>query len=129
MYLLDSDYLIYILKGKKEAIEVIKSLKNSKIYTSVICVGEVLEGLYYSKNKKFIKIFEDFLKSLIILDIDRSVIEKFALIRGKLRRQGKLIDNFDLLIAATCLLYNLTLLTANTSHFSRIPKLKIYKNE
>lgn len=127
MYLLDSDYLIYLLKGKKEVIEIIKNLKGSKIYTSIICVGEVLEGLYYSRNKKFIEVFEDFLKSLIILDINRQVIEKFALIRGKLRKKGKLIDNFDLLIAATCLVHNLILITGNTPHFSRIPALKIYK--
>lgn len=127
MYLLDSDNLIYILKGKEEIIEIIKNLKNAKIYTSIICVGEVLEGLYCSKNKKFIKVFEDFLKSLTVLDINRQVIEKFALVRGSLRKEGKLIDNFDLLIAATCLVYNLTLLTGNTVHFPRIPKLKIYR--
>jgi predicted nucleic acid-binding protein len=45
--------------------------------------------------------------------------------RAILRKDSRLIDNFDLLIAATCLHYNLTLMTNNISHFDRIEKLKI----
>lgn len=127
MYLLDADYLIYFLKGEKQAIEVIKNLQDFKLYTSVICVGEVLEGLYYGKKKKYLKIFKSFLESLNVLDINRQVMEQFALLRGKLRQQGKLLDNFDLLIASTCLVYDLTLVSANKTHFCRIPELKLYR--
>lgn len=126
MYLLDSDYIIYFLKGRKEAVELVSKLPKNKIFTSIICVGEVLEGLYYAKNKKFIKLFERFLKTIKIIDVNRAVIDKFAKLRGKLRQKGRLLDNFDLLIASTCLEYNLTLVSGNKSHFSRIPKLKIH---
>ena len=129
MYLLDSDYIIYFLKGHLQTVDVIQKLSKTKLYTSIICVGEVLEGLYYSKrkNKKYLEIFEDFLKSLIVLDINKKVIQEFAILRGRLRSKGKLIDNFDLLIASTCLAYNLVLVTNNKSHFTRIPKLEIFK--
>lgn len=129
MYLLDSDYLINFLKGKKTTVEVIAKLRrqNKKLYTSIICVGEVLEGFDILKNKEKILIFEKLLETLQILEINRKVINHFALTRGKLRKEGKLIDNFDLLIASTCLAYDLILLTKNIAHFQRIPNLKIYK--
>jgi len=54
-------------------------------------------------------------------------MERFAEIRSLLRRQGQLIADFDLLIAATALYYDLTLLTYNVRHFEQIPDLKYYK--
>ena len=61
------------------------------------------------------------------MDVNKKIIQEFAILRGRLRSKGKLIDNFDLLIAATCLSYNLVLATNNKSHFTRIPKLEIIK--
>jgi predicted nucleic acid-binding protein len=40
-------------------------------------------------------------------------MERFAAIRAHLRRRGELIPDFDLLLAATALHYDLTVLTAN----------------
>ncbi len=42
-----------------------------------------------------------------------------------LRRDGNLLENFDLIIAATALFHNLELLSNNTKHFSRIKKLRL----
>jgi predicted nucleic acid-binding protein len=53
-------------------------------------------------------------------------MERFAEIRSFLRRRGELIADFDLLIGATALYYDLTVLTYNKRHFKRIPDLKIY---
>jgi predicted nucleic acid-binding protein len=49
-----------------------------------------------------------------------------AEIRAYLRRQGQLIEDFDILIAATALHHDLTLLTFNVRHFQRVPDLQIY---
>jgi tRNA(fMet)-specific endonuclease VapC len=53
-------------------------------------------------------------------------MKRFGQIRGQLRQTGQLISDFDILIAATALHYDLTLLTHNTRHFSRIPTLKLF---
>ena len=37
-----------------------------------------------------------------------------------------MIENVDLLIAATALVHDLTLLTFNRRHFERIPDLRLY---
>ena len=58
---------------------------------------------------------------------DRTILKRFARLRGQLRAQGQLIGDLDLLIAATALYYDLTLVTHNTRHFSRITDLKLYQ--
>lgn len=125
MHLIDSDVLINFLKGEKKAVKTIKKLKNESFCISIISVGEILEGLLETKNKKKLIQFQELLKTITIINIDFPIIEKFAFIRKSLRQKGLLIDNFDLLITATCLTHNLTLITNNIFHFKRIPELKI----
>lgn len=67
----------------------------------------------------------DFLGDYVILPITDSIAESFAQERAALRRQGQLIPDMDLLIAATALSRDLTLLTRNVRHFARIPPLRI----
>jgi predicted nucleic acid-binding protein len=54
-------------------------------------------------------------------------MKRFARLRGELRRQGQLIPDPDLLIAATALQHDLTIVTRNVRHFQRIPGLKLYQ--
>lgn len=51
--------------------------------------------------------------------------EQYGLIRAELKRQGRPIGANDLLIAATALAYDLTLVTHNTREFSRVPGLRL----
>jgi len=66
-----------------------------------------------------------FLPGVSILDINDEICKIFGRERGRLRKQGKIIGDIDLFIAATCLYYNLILLTNNIFHFERIENLKI----
>lgn len=125
MHLIDSDVLINFLKGDPDAVDTIKRIGSHPLYISVISVGEIWEGLLETKNKKKLASFNELLKTLTLVNIDLTVIKKFASIRKLLRKKGILIDNLDLLIASTCLAQDLRLVTKNTSHFTRIPDLKI----
>ncbi len=125
MYLIDSDVLINFLKGDPDAVDTIKRIGSHLLYISVISVGEIWEGLLETKNKKKLASFNELLKTLTVVNIDLMVIEKFASVRKLLRKKGMLIDNLDLLIASTCLAYNLSLVTKNTRHVKRIPDLKM----
>jgi tRNA(fMet)-specific endonuclease VapC len=60
-----------------------------------------------------------------LLGLDEEICRRFGQERGKLRAQGKLIGDFDLLIAATCLHYVLTLLTNNRRHFELVEGLPL----
>ena len=60
-----------------------------------------------------------------MLGINEETCKVFGKERGKLRKSKNMIDNFDLLIASTCLCNNLTLLTNNVKHYGKVEDLKI----
>ena len=113
MYLVDSDVLINFLKGEEQAVRAIKELQSELLYISIISVGEILEGLLETKNKKKLVQFNDLLKTVVVINVDLPIIKKFASMRKSLREKGLLIDNFDLLIASSCLVHDLVIVTGN----------------
>jgi predicted nucleic acid-binding protein len=52
-------------------------------------------------------------------------VDRAAEIYGSLRRRGQPISDADLLIAATALLHDLSLVTGNEDHFKRLDGLRI----
>lgn len=66
-----------------------------------------------------------FLDGVTVMPIDEEVCDLFGRERGKLRQQGRLIGDFDLLIAATCLRHDLTVCTNNRRHFEVVEGLRI----
>ncbi|HYT42532.1 MAG TPA: type II toxin-antitoxin system VapC family toxin, partial [Methylomirabilota bacterium] len=58
-----------------------------------------------------IQTFRSFFRHFHLLNFNLPLVEKFAEIRSLLRRRGELISDFDMLIAATALHYDLTFLT------------------
>ena len=52
-------------------------------------------------------------------------VENYAIVKTKLRSQGIMIDEFDLMIAATALSKSYILVTDNVKHFQRIAGLKL----
>ena len=122
MYLIDTDIVISYLKNRQETVSLIRQIKKPNLSTSIICVGEVVEGLTQEKVTFFIKAIQE----IEIFNLNLAVIIKFADIRRQLRKTGKLLDNFDILIAATCIVNDLILITGNHKHFNRVPGLKIF---
>ena len=53
--------------------------------------------------------------------------EVFAKVRFALHKQGNLIPDMALLIAATALAFDLTLLIRNRRHFVCVPGLRLYQ--
>ncbi len=47
------------------------------------------------------------------------------MLKSKLEKAGKPLDDFDLILASTALTHNLILVTNNEKHFQRIKGLKI----
>ena len=58
-----------------------------------------------------------------IIDINKGIIEIFGEIKAKLEISGNRIDDMDLMIAATAIYMNMSLVTNNKIHFSRIEDL------
>jgi len=125
-YLIDTDWVIHYLNDNEKIIEKLISLKKEGLSISVISLAELYEGIYYSTNpSRNEKILMDFLSGVTILGIDEETCKIFGRERGRLRKEGKTIGDFDLLIASICLHRNFTLLTNNTRHFEMVENLKI----
>lgn len=81
---------------------------------SVISLTEFLEGFEVAEEG------EKFLRPFHWLSVNPSVAREASRIRRQLRLQGKLISDFDILIAATALVGNFQLVTRDNRHFKRV---------
>jgi tRNA(fMet)-specific endonuclease VapC len=86
---------------------------------SVISMLEFLEGYERTKDG------EDFLEPFVRLEVNENVCRIGSRVRRYLRRQGKSIGDFDILIAATALEAEAELVTSDRGHFERVPQLRL----
>jgi tRNA(fMet)-specific endonuclease VapC len=127
-YLVDSDWIIDALHGIRPVLETLDDLTDDGLSVSIITFGEIYEGAFESpESDQHIAMFRRFLSGYTTLGLTDPIMERFARLRSTLRKQGNLIPDMDLLIAATALHHNLTLLTHNIRHFDRIPGLQLYR--
>jgi len=125
-YLVDTDWIIDHLNGIEKVTKKLEELASKGLAVSVISLAELYEGVYYSRNPaQSEKMLKEFLDACTVLGIDEEVCKIFGKERGRLRRKGRMIGDFDLLIASTCLRHNLTLLTNNRRHYEAVEGLKI----
>ena len=96
---------------------------------SLITYGELYEGSYYAKAPQVaLATLADFLIDKEIVPLSEAVVERFAILRGQLPRiVRQQVGDMDLLIAATAIEHDLTLLTLNVRDFRLIPGLSLYQ--
>jgi tRNA(fMet)-specific endonuclease VapC len=129
-YLVDTDWIVEYLKGRQPATGTLEALRHEGLAVSLITYGEIYEGIYRGRDAlQHEVIFLRFLRRVRVLPLNRAIMRAFAQIRGELRSQGQHIGDLDTLIAATSLHHDLTLITHNTHHFSRVPSLKLYRSQ
>lgn len=92
---------------------------------NVISYYELLRGYKDLGSAKKLQLFREFAKKSEILDINLTVIEKASDIYVQLKKEGKLIEDADILIAAIAIVNDLILITDNIKHFSRIEELEV----
>ena len=126
-YLIDTDWIIDHFNNVIETVAKLEELASQGVAISVVSLAELYEGVYYSRDMaKSQKLLNEFLApDLNVLGIDENVCRVFGQQRGKLRKEKKLINDFDLLIASTALHYNLIVLSNNRKHFEKTEGLKI----
>ena len=125
-FLIDTDILIYSLKNHATVTGNFLTHEFSPKAVSVITYGELLTGalrsLHVEKNCAVVYRIRELFP---IIPIDQPVIETFSDIKVSLQQGGNMLDDMDLLIAATALTLNYTLVTNNEKHFNRIHGLLI----
>ncbi len=124
-YLLDNNICIYFLKGLYELHNKIEQVGIENCFISEITVAELKFGAENSSNPiRNRETIDKFLSKFTILPIITS-LDIYAKEKTRLRKKGKPLDDFDLLIGATAVSNNLTLVTKNISDFDRLDMIKI----
>jgi tRNA(fMet)-specific endonuclease VapC len=126
MYLLDTDTIIYSLKGNRAIAKNLDQHVEDPMRISVITMMELYFGAYkshrFEANIAKVRTIE---RTFEILAADKEISDVFGAIKASLQKSGNPLDDFDLIISATALAHNLVLVTNNVGHFGRIEGLKL----
>jgi tRNA(fMet)-specific endonuclease VapC len=126
MYLLNTDTVIYLLKGRAEVLEKLALHVEDVVGASVITLMELYDGAFRSQqvagNLARVRALE---KNAKIWDLGPDVAQVFGALKARLEADGNRLDDFDLAIAALAMSEGLTLVTNNTAHFGRIDGLRL----
>ncbi len=126
MYLLDTDTIIYNLKGNDAVEKNLQQHTDDPMKISVITLMELYYGAYKSEkiagNLAKVRTLEN---SFEIISADKGAAESFGLLKASLEKSGTPLDDFDLVIASCALAHNLILVTNNIKHYARIDSLKL----
>jgi tRNA(fMet)-specific endonuclease VapC len=125
VYLLDTDTIIYSLKGHPAVQANLRDHLNDPIKVCIVTLMELYYGAHKSRemsgNLAKIRTLES---SLEILPVDTGLPETFGRLKAELEKAGSPLDDFDLIIASCAIAHNLTLVTNNEKHFKRVSGLK-----
>jgi tRNA(fMet)-specific endonuclease VapC len=96
-------------------------------HSSVICRYELRYGALLREDGPVFwnKLQSEILSLATWLPVSAPVADHAAAMAAGLERKGQKLDTHDLLIAATALAHDLTLITRNTRHFQCIPSLRL----
>jgi len=123
-YLLDTNILSDLVRNPQGVVATrISELGEAVIGTSIVVAAELRYGAAKSGSKKLTDRVDLLLSAIEILPLDAPADRHYAGLRNHLTRQGTPIGPNDLLIAAHALATGLTVITANTKEFSRVPGL------
>ena len=123
---MDTDWAIDYLHKADRTVRRLEELFTSGVGLSVISLAELYDGLVGSKNPdEDVEALDLFLEAIDVVSLDDAACRVFGEERARLRGEGNLIGDMDILIGATAISNNLMLLTNNTRHFERMQGLSI----
>lgn len=113
------------MKGKYDVKEKIMAVGRRNCAISDITVAELYYGAEFSSNPEREKsVVDAFVENLTVIPTT-NVSKAFGYNKAELRRRGELIDDFDLMIGTTAVVYGMIAVTENVRHLGRIPGIQI----
>jgi len=124
-YLLDTNICIHFFRGKFDLIDKLNEIGIKNCAISEITLAELVFGAENSTNpEKNHLLIERFIVQVTILPIFDSITQ-YGKQKAKLRKQGQMISDFDLLIGCTATENDLIMVTENINEFERIEGIRI----
>ncbi len=125
-YVIDTDILIYFLKGNKLVLKRFVDAVPGTIHISIVNHAELMYGAHHSQHKKKnLQKVSAFLESMPVLPFCKASSNIFGELKSKLNKEGASLADMDLIIASICLQNNMVLVTNNTKHFARVSELTL----
>lgn len=123
-YLLDTCVCVFLMRNKFNIGKKIEEIGVRNCCISEITVAELLFGAVWSGNENNLRLTQGFCRDIEVIPVGNCLME-YATQKAALRREGNIIDDFDLLIGVTALSNGMTLVTDNVKHFERLSKLTV----
>jgi tRNA(fMet)-specific endonuclease VapC len=124
---LDTNIITAFLKNDLRVVERVSNYLQffDKLTINIISYYEILRGLIDLGNQDKLKSFENFVQENELILIRKDTAKKASEIYASLKKDGNLIEDADILMAAIAIVDDLILITNNTSHFDRVKGLII----
>jgi tRNA(fMet)-specific endonuclease VapC len=91
-----------------------------------VVLAELRAGAYRRSDPvPLLRKIDDLLIDVGVLDFDAACADAYGRVLGQMSRLGATVAPLDLMIASVALVHDRTLVTHNTSHFARVPGLRL----
>jgi len=124
--MLDTNIVIYVLKRRPIQVLDIFNQNTNRMAISSITLSELIYGAEKSQNiSKNLESIEDFISHIEVLSYDQKTSQTYGQIKAKLEKNGEIIGENDIHIAAHAISQGLILVTNNLNEFRRVPHLSL----
>jgi predicted nucleic acid-binding protein len=125
-YLADTNAISEFTKKKpnQNVLDWFAAQTEEDLFISVITAGEIEKGIARIIDPLGRAKYETYLKNLIlrfdrrILPVSLKIARRWGKLYGTLQQAGRVLPNWDSLLAATALEHDLTIITRNTDDFT-----------
>jgi tRNA(fMet)-specific endonuclease VapC len=128
-YVLDTNAVSALMKGDATVVRQLSRVSRGDVLLPQPVIAEIaygIERLSRSRRKNSLQARFDFIRAELPRVVwSDEVSEAFGVIKARLERSGKRIEDFDVAVAAHALAARAILVTANVKHMARIPDLDV----
>lgn len=124
-YLLDTSICVYLFRNKFNIADKLDRIGRENCFISSVTIAELVYGAYKSNSPtENLNMIRTFCNTVNIVPFEEA-IDIYAQEKNRLRKEGLIIEDFDLLTASAANVRNLILVTDNTKHLGRINDIKL----
>lgn len=126
-FLLDSNVLAAALKGRLPVVLKLSQLKPSDVAVSAVSRMEAEAALrgQLRAQARYARLLKEFLANVKVLPFDALETQQAVSLAAYAQQTGERLGAYDLLVAATALAHQLTLVTDRPQAFAHVPNLDV----
>lgn len=125
-YLVDTNVCIAWLKGDRAVRDAWRAVDPEEVLLSSVVRAELIFGARKSQRVAAnLRLLDALFSALASAPFDDRAAEQYGALRAHLTAQGQLIGPNDLMIAATALALDATVVTRNAREFTRVAGLRV----